>query len=89
MEEEALWGEITSTISALDICGEFCWLVVDVGGAAFGEIVLGAIRKQDEQAMTIKAVSKSKQCVCMVSVSLSTSRFLPDVPALNSLYDRL
>lgn len=52
-----MW-EIISIILALDICEEFSWLVMDVGGATFGEIVLGAIRKQDEQAMGIKAVSK-------------------------------
>jgi hypothetical protein len=54
-----MW-EIISIIRALDICGEFSWLVIDVGGASFGEIALGAIREQDEQAMGTTAVSKSK-----------------------------
>lgn len=53
--------------------------MINEGGATFGNIVLGATRNQDKQVMGIKPVSKSRQCFSMASVSVSTSRFLPDV----------
>ena len=70
------------------VSGPFSKLMIDVGGTSPEQILLGSLRKEFEQAIESKPVNSIPPAL-IASASVSASRFLPSVPTLTSLHDRL